>query len=147
MMRFILHFGLFLLLCSSCNKDNLIIIEGLSTINIADCMLLPQQEYVVSDTASYNALLLHRDSTDECSSYVLPPIDFSQKTLLGKQTIVDGCTASYTYTILADPEKRVYHYQVKAVPGGNCHNEIRNMNWITIPRLPDNYTVQFEVTD
>ena len=39
------------------------------------------------------------------------------------------------------------HYQVKAVPGGNCHNEIRNMNWITIPRLPDNYTVEFEITD
>lgn len=143
----ILLFGCCFLLWTGCNKDNLIVIEGLSTINIANCMVLPQQDFVVSDTASYNALLAQRLNTSECNSYQLPPIDFSQKTLLGKQTTLQGCSGSYTYNILANPEKRVYHYQIKAVAAGNCHDEIKNMNWITIPRLPDNYTVQFDIVD
>ena len=144
--RYLLGLVVLSLCWTSCGK-HLIVIEEVSDIPISDCALFSQTEHIVNDSAAYAALLLEMWQTPECENIsTLPPIDFGEKTVMGKLTSVqNACSVSYQHAVFADSDAKQYIYRITALPEGDCPSNHSSMNWISIPKLPADYSVVYEV--
>ena len=133
------------LMHTACNNNNLIKIEGTSTIFIDTCIHTIANELIIDDSNTYNSLL---DSSN-CNNYQLPYIDFAEYSLIAKYTVGLGCTAFYKREVFADTETQQYIYQISAdIDSINCGNDFvthEHFNWLKVPKLPSNYAVTFEV--
>ena len=133
------------LLCTQCSKTDLITIEGIETIDIIDCFEISETQLVINDAATYQTMLAQKVFSDPCSSYILPEVNFVEKTLLGKFTEALACDVFYERRVEADPDSESYIYRITVHLDGQCQFSNTSMNWITVPKLPENYTVSFEV--
>lgn len=138
--------GCILLFCTSCDNP-LVIIDDLQELpQLPNCVGLVQPEYIINDSiAYYNGL---QQASENCGiTPNLPPIDFAERTLLGKFTETETCQINYKRHVMADPHQQAYIYQISLNKSGNCAgNLLSDMNWISVPKLPQGYTVLFEVT-
>ena len=135
-----------LFLLANCQKSE-IFVNGLEEIDLGSCIEFSDYHYVIDSEENYLNLLtdLRTDSAD-CKTYLLPPIDFSEKTLIGFFTKGVGCTIFYTREVLLAPEREAYIYKVVVNQQGSCRDPFPEMNWITVPKLPENYEVIFDVS-
>ncbi len=131
-------------LLSGCDLNSIVNIEGISTVNVS-CFSTEKTELVIDDQATYETLFA--DSI--CADYLPPEVDFNERTLLGLKTEATGCAAFYTRSVLADTDDKRYIYEINVQVGTTGCDTLKhlvNYNWVTVPKLPDKYEVQFKVT-
>jgi hypothetical protein len=72
------------------------------------------------------------------------PIDFNQYTVLGKYAS-GGCAVVFERNVSRnDAEKRVI-YKIKVHECGDCLVHVGYVQWVLVPKIPDDYTVSFVV--
>lgn len=103
-------------------------------------------EFVIKTQDEYQSLLRFKTQFDfvECKNFTLPEIDFSQKTLLGMYADGGGCDIEFEKKVFRDDRKKEYRYIVTIIETGTCLKMGLSMNWITVPKIPDDYKVVFE---
>lgn len=74
-----------------------------------------------------------------------PTIDFTKYTLLGIQTSAT-CETKYIREVTRE-ENGNAHYKVTVKSCGNCKKVSITCNWVTIPKIPDNAEVTFDVKE
>jgi len=104
-----------------------------------------EQEYIIRDEAAFQALEILPVNSPECvGTTTLPEIDFNIHTLLG--LYADGtCKASFDRHVIRDDAAMKYVYTISVTPCGNCESLAFGMNWVLVPKLPENYSVEFIV--
>jgi hypothetical protein len=85
----------------------------------------------------------------ECDTVDFPSIDFNSYILIGKFTYGGGCgEIEPIYKIYEDRERKKIIYKITTdyapLP---CKFLSYSMNWACIPKLPENYTVEFQVNE
>jgi hypothetical protein len=100
-------------------------------------------EYVIRDNDAYQELVNpDYPNYPECE---LPEMDFSEITILGKYTQVSGYPEPvYIREVTKNDEEKKYIYSITGISQdmSDCPNH--SMNWIAIPKIPDDYTVEFK---
>ena len=143
------------LIMVTCNKDNEII-DITEDCEFSDNILSTcfygtssseYDEIVFRDNDSFqefgNSVRIYPVNIN-CDTAQLPDIDFNKYSLLSKRT--HGlCSASYTRKVLKDTDNKKIIYKISVVYEGTCEMLIGSRNWAIIPRIPDNYRVNFVV--
>lgn len=75
----------------------------------------------------------------------LPAIDFNNYTLLGLET-TGGCETKYIREVEREDNGNT-HYKIIVKSCGTCKKLSISYNWVTIPKIPDNASVTFEVIE
>lgn len=102
------------------------------------------KEYVFRDNDSFQEFgEAVRMNFTGCSTTSLPYIDFSKFTLLKLETSASGGTVTYQRKVIKDTENRKIIYHVSVHYEGIYMIDISNSNWAIVPKIPDNYTVEF----
>jgi len=130
-------------------EDNFDITGGIITseLELGACFsdvgaLDPQ--YVINDSTAFQALGILPVNTPECMGMTLPEIDFNTQTLLG--LYADGtCNVGFDRIVLRDDDLKKYTYTVGVNACGMCESLRFSMNWVLVPKLPEDYTVEFIV--
>ncbi|MBN1156055.1 hypothetical protein JXA85_00420 [Candidatus Woesearchaeota archaeon] len=104
-----------------------------------------QGEFVIDSQEEYEALLEYKATSSKCDDFELPPIDFSQKTLLGKYTSGTGCEIGFSGLVYKDDNENKVYYVIDVAEEGNCQALGISMNWALIPKVHEGYEVVFEV--
>ncbi len=103
-------------------------------------------EFVINDNDSYLLLDSLKSDTEDCNSVQLPEIDFNEKTLLGKCTLVSGCgEINYSRKVEKNESDKKYIYTIEIDTSGLAHCVKSNMNWIIVPKISSNYSIEFNV--
>jgi hypothetical protein len=79
-------------------------------------------------------------SFDNGSNY--DSIDFSKYTLLGKYAN-GGCHVVFERDVSKQEAEKKYTYKIKVLQTGNCEINVESMNWVLIPKIEDEYSVNF----
>ena len=83
-----------------------------------------------------------------CNSQKPPEIDFTRKVLLGRYVIIAGCNAPvFDKEVIQDDEKKEVKYTVTARQKGTCARLWGDMNWIVMPKAPQDYAVIIDVRE
>lgn len=115
------------------------------------------QEYVINTQEEYNRLRLQREALID--KYLISEkgapsrpekcipltIDFSKKTLLGKHISGGGCTIEFFRKVYNDDIEKKLSYSITVVEDGACAKAGSSMNWITVPKIPTTYQVEFVI--
>ena len=72
------------------------------------------------------------------------PIDFSQYSVLGKYA-AEGCRVVCDRNVNKKIEQQKYIYKVIVFHCGTCKKGVIDMNWVLIPKIEDDYSVEFVV--
>lgn len=135
----------------SCNKNNNcpdsekhtnsgIIFSDASAEN--RCVSVKEQgNYVITNQIDYEEIELI-EWIDTCKSKKLNPIDFTNYTLLG-MFARGRCRVNFEREVISDSNNQKYIYTIKVNECGNCETNYEHMNWVLVPKLPDNWTVEF----
>jgi len=134
-----------ILFFSGCEKED--IFEGIIVKEFDTGRCFPPfgnepDEYVITNDSLYQNLLTL--GTVVCGNYTLPEIDFTTYTLLGKFTVSDGEVKYYRREVIKDESNMKYIYTIYMKCKNNSKAAI-SMNWVLVPKLPDNYSVKFAV--
>ncbi len=133
-----------LMFANNCKQESLIIIEGVETVSFG-CLIPITENQVINSLETYELFFnQNKDMNQTCVTYLSPQIDFTEKTLLGQYIEVTACGITTESEVFADPEQNQYIYQLKVNMQGECSTSQRRLIWISVPKLPDNYTVTFE---
>ena len=105
------------------------------------------QEYVINDSVAYKNLedTMRNKTSPACDTAHFANIDFKSYTLIGKQVDLSLCDSiSREITVNATQKKYVYIIRVKRHVGF-CASVLKiTMNWVLVPKLPDDYKVDFD---
>lgn len=101
-------------------------------------------ELTIDSEEDYQKLLQYKVSMPFCKNFSLPEIDFSQRILLGKFTTGTGCKVSFVRQVFIDELNAKFTYVVGKVQEGACEKFVQSMNWISIPKPPQGYTIEFK---
>jgi len=71
-------------------------------------------------------------------------IDFSEYTVLGKYAS-GGCHVVFDRNVTKNIEKKQYIYTITVIECGDCYSMWSSMNWVLIPKIEDNFSVEFLV--
>jgi len=99
-----------------------------------------QDNYIINDDSTFQQLFTS-NTTPICE---VPVIDFTNYTLLGLFT-TGGCETKYIREVTKIENENKYHYKVTVKSCGYCKVESYSYNWVTVPKLPNGWTVTFEV--
>lgn len=107
-----------------------------------------EEKLIINDAEDYrnfqNTISNARNLS--CKSVEFPSIDFSQKTLLGNWGQGSCAARSFEKVVLRDDSKKKVVYSVKVVNAniGACSGPgLNSLNFIAIPKIPENYKVVF----
>lgn len=128
----------------SCDKDEEdceAIIENsgiiVSSVSINSCdEPFYDQAFLITNDADLDLVLATNNNCDK------PLIDFSEYDLLGMYAFTAN-TGSYYREVVEDTVNSQYIYTVTVTNCGNCNCLSQNMNWVTVPKLPEGYEVDF----
>lgn len=151
---------LFAIAFTGCEKEK--IDENLNDITkdsefkelLSDCFNgIFQKDYseiIITDSESYknfeDSIRVQAGGLN-CNTASLPYIDFSKFTLLGKFTQGGGCSVNYDRAVFDDTENKKIIYKISVEYSGPCDMWIFNWNWVCIPKLPEDYEVEFHVKE
>ncbi|MDY0103852.1 MAG: hypothetical protein RBS07_13035 [Lentimicrobium sp.] len=147
-MRLLLTIILVLVFSFSCSKSpkcwgenqNKGIIE--ESIRI-DCELtIKQQEFIIADDSTFEQVFTN--SLSGQLNCTLPIIDFNNNSLLGLFT-TGSCEVKYIREVTRNESEENYHYKVVVKSCGTCKKEGYAYNWVTVPKIPENWNVTFEI--
>lgn len=144
---------LLILFQTRCSQEKLALIDGLEELSLPKCLartVSPSLELVLRDSLSYINFIQQISDTlpNNCLVDSLLFLDFSEKTILAKHTQTSLCHPTYLREVYVDTENNayIYHITISTSEDRNCLAAVtHNLNWIAVPKLPDNYRVQFEV--
>ncbi len=102
------------------------------------------KDYVINSEYDYN-LNFPKSKNSFCDDAVRPPIDFSQKTLLGKYVSAGGCKVDFKKKVYRDDENKKIIYEIDVVGEGSCEKVAYSPNLVTISKIPKDYNVKFKV--
>jgi len=152
---FYLAFIVILSTGNSCEKDPAVLLCPKGSISVGfeeiSLPLLTEDsniEYIINDDSTYQATfqLWIYNNQEFFPNYLLPNIDFSKKTLLGKYSL--GTTKKDNNTFLRevclDRTKKEYRYTIKLIPTEDKAIHF-SMNWILISKIPLKYKVDIEI--
>ena len=126
--------------CDSGNSCNDIteINKGIivSPLNISCDVTTGADQWYISDNATYLSMF---DRT--C---VLPEIDFKTYSLLGVFTNID-CVSQISREVSRDEKLQRYTYRINLSKCSSCKEFEPNLNWVFVPKLPENWVVHFDV--
>ncbi len=80
---------------------------------------------------------------ENCSDAERPEINFNEQTLLGYYVDGGGCDIQFIREVITDESGQRYIYTVKVKACGWCAKLGYSMNWVLVPKLPENWTVEF----
>jgi len=72
------------------------------------------------------------------------PIDFAHYTILGKHT-QGACIVRYLRDVSKNDKLKKYVYTILVVNCGMCESRDASMNWVLVPKIEDDYAVEFVV--
>ena len=109
------------------------------------------REFVIRTQSDYQHFIdispdLHPNPFLPCVDYEFPVIDFSQMSLLGKSVTGGGCSFEVKKEVLRNDNERTVTYSITSIFTGTCEKAIHNNNFILVPKIPEDYTVKFEVS-
>ncbi|MBW8051870.1 MAG: hypothetical protein FVQ77_16345 [Cytophagales bacterium] len=136
-----------------CKKDPPILLcpEGyveVDNIQIIDlgCCFYDSIEYIINNDSTYQAVF--QPFIDYDSTYILFDIDFIKYTLLGKYMEGTCSEDFYSKKICKNDANKQYRYTVKLTGKGPiCEMLFHTMNWVIVPKVPDDYYVKFDISD
>ncbi len=109
------------------------------------CVVDEHNEYVINSEEEYAELLNHKISAPQCTNFQLPPIDFSQHTLLGKYAFGGGCSVKFERKVYRDEANKRIIFFIKVNERGSCEMIVGRMNWVLIRKIPSDYRGIFKV--
>jgi len=116
--------------CKQDDQNNGIIAEYLKLIPVST----PENGVIISDSTAFANMFPHETLT----------IDFNNYSLLGLYVTDGGCHRSITREVTKLDTEKQYHYKVTLNSCGICKKLFYDFNWVTVPKLPDGWTVTFE---
>ncbi len=149
-------FGLLSALIISCDKEGELI-DITSECEFYDNILSTcfygrpnsdYDEYVFRDNDSFQDfgdIVRIYPANSNCDTANLPNIDFSKHSLLTKSTNGGGCSATYQRKVLKDTENKKIIYQILVDYEGTCEMLLGSRNWAIMPKISNNYTVEFKL--
>ena len=70
------------------------------------------------------------------------PIDFSKYSVLGKNA-VESCRVVFDRNVTKHAAQQKYIYKITVIHCGDCQKLATNMNWVLIPKIEDDFSVEF----
>jgi len=101
-------------------------------------------EHVIRNNAEYQVLIEERSPHPNCVTYQLPPIDFTEHTLIGYISSVGGCDLP-TVTHQINKLNENYEVNIQITRHGMCERNNPIQLWCLIPRIPAHAQVNFEI--
>ena len=132
----------------SCNNRDCPGEHEISGIIINSLDLCPpessQDQFMISDSSTYKDLYTDQSSGElNCE---LPAIDFSTTSLLG--LLATGkCSVIYQRNVTRNEADKNYNFTVTVKDCGNCKSLGISYNWVTVPAIPEGWTVSYDVID
>ena len=124
----------------------------LSDYDMGKCFyFLDSSSYVINNLKEYQYLVDQIDSAfianimPDCAMYELYSIDFSDFTLLAQYAEGRGCSTAFQRDVEDDTENKQYVYKIIIYECGDCDRTEISMNWVKVPKLPEDYSVKFEI--
>jgi len=74
------------------------------------------------------------------------PIDFTIYTVLGKHAD-GGCMVRFVRDVTKNDILKKYVYTITVFQCGGCYSQDESMNWVLVPKIPEDYTVEFVVKE
>ena len=71
-------------------------------------------------------------------------IDFSQYSVLGKYAD-EGCKVVFDRNVTKNVIQQKYIYKITVINCGTCKELATSMNWVLIPKIEDDFSVEFVV--
>lgn len=115
------------------------------TLNCINTFDLRDKEFIITSNEIYHSLLQYKSTHPRCENFELPSIDFSQYRLLGKYAQGGGCSIDFVRKVFRDDSNKKIIYSIKVVEEGSCEKLGASVNWILIPKVPSDYSVEFQV--
>ena len=101
-------------------------------------------EHVIRNNAEYQVLLEERSPHPNCVTYQLPPIDFTEHTLIGYISSIAGCDFP-TVTHQINKLNENYEVNIQITRHGMCERNNPIQLWCLVPRIPAHAKVNFEI--
>jgi len=101
-------------------------------------------EHVIRNNAEYQVLIEERSPHPNCVTYQLPPIDFTEHTLIGYISSVGGCDFP-TVTHQINKLNENYEVKIHLTQNGLCERNNSFDIWCLVPRIPTQTRVNFEI--
>ena len=130
-------------LCWGDNKNKGLIVSDV-IINQPGCCdhdTVTENKHIINSEEEYYNLF---DDIMYCDSSDLPQVDFKKYTMLG-QYASGGCEVKFIREVTNDEKTHEYLYTITVRDCGACQVHVSSMNWVLVPKLPENYTVRFEL--
>lgn len=80
----------------------------------------------------------------DCDAKLIP-IDFEKYTLLSHYAKGSGCTTEFKKYVLIDELNKKVIFTIDVIENGSCEPVRRHRSSILIPKIPDDYSVDFNV--
>ena len=132
-------------LVNSCNKDE----ETCESIISNEGIIVESVDFNCNDPFYSGNFVI--DSNAELDSVMnlnsgcqQPEIDFTSYTLLGRYAYTSAI-GSYYRNVEEDTTNLRYNYTITVKNCGSCNCLSQNMNWVLVPKLPNDWTVKFTV--
>jgi hypothetical protein len=101
---------------------------------------------IIKDSSSYH-LAFRIDSSfnnfERCHLLKLPDIDFTKYSILGNYKD-GGCDAVFKRNVRIDTNTKAITYSISVKDCGMCKVETFNYNFVIIPKIPNDYVVEFK---
>ena len=148
---------IFIIPVASCEKQDEILIDITNQCSFQENILSPcffgidnsgYDEIVIKNNEEYRSFedsLRINPANLDCDSAGLAPIDFVNYSLIGIRTTGGGCYAEYERHVFQNNRNNTVVYRIQTDYFGTCEKLIVNWNWAYIPKLPDNYLVEFQL--
>ncbi|MFA7401655.1 MAG: hypothetical protein WCZ21_03885 [Bacteroidales bacterium] len=116
-----------------------IIIDNASVEN--NCVSVKNRgNYIITNQQEYDSIEVVKWN-DTCDAS-LNPINFNAYSLLGMYQR-GTCRVNFERNVSTDSINKKYIYSIKVNECGNCKTNYEHMNWVLVPKIPDNWTVEF----
>ena len=149
MKKLLLILLMVILYCSCEKKDEIVDITNQCIFpedNYKPCYSISADTIIIQDTNTYYNVFNTNNLTNyNCDTVSLPDIDFNTYSLLGILTIGSGCSADYKRKIFKDISNKKIIYSISIEYSGLCEMLIYNWNFTLVPKVPDEYTVDFQL--
>lgn len=154
---FLLVFFAFVVMQTACESEsdcqNQDTIEGIidTVYDLGICFqYMHDTSYVIDDIIQFkqlknkiDSLFLADDNGCDTAELIVP--NFEAQTLLAFFSEIKGCDAAYNRAVVKDEIQHKYIYSIEIVSCGNCNYLIPSMNWVLVPKLPEDYTVEYKI--
>lgn len=104
---------------------------------------LSPKEWIIKTEADYTLLKNHFGL--KCN---YPEVDFEKYSILGLYSRTENyCSLKYFHNLKSDNAQKKYIFTLTLNKIGNCKMENRgDWSWLIVPRLPQDYGVEFKTT-